>query len=406
MGDVRAWCAHTARVYFARTVALNRCCGGGPITIDDWSQVGAGADLAVPLQLLTAVCASLERNDHSEVRRLLAQGHVHWPTLTALADDHRLTGYLWASLHVRTFADIVPQGFLSHARHVYLQQWSWNGRLFREMERIAGQLESRGMPCLFFKGPLLANSLYPQLGSRATHDIDLLIPESVTTDYASAFDALGYRRRSRLLLPMTLSRRVLYQLEYESETFALEPHWSLQRHPSLTLDHERMWRERTERQTPGGAPLQGLSDEYTLLANILSVPSDLQNGSLKLRTFFEIHLLQRRFPAEYDWAAFWERRQAEHTARVCRIVFAVSRGLFGPVSIEPGPAAPIGAAEGTLARQLLAQVLAPDAREWPRKRLAWGLFDSPLPVSLIWWGLTLPVRALAHPGVTGRRLSR
>jgi hypothetical protein len=359
------------------------------------------------LRGLTALCGALARGDEASARALLAPGRVDWPALQQVADLHRLTGYLGAQLQARGRQALVAPEFLNHARRIYLQQWVRNGQLFREMERIARALEAAGLPYLFFKGPLLAQRLYDQLGSRAIHDIDLLIPRpGAMPRYEPVLAALGYRRRSRLLLPLSWSRFWLYQLEYESDAFTLEPHWALQRHPSLALDHERIWRERVMLETPGGLAVPALSDEYTLVANLLSIPADLQNASLKLRTYFELFLLWRRFPAAYDWPAFWERRRAERTRRLTRVVLALLQDLFGPAGLAPQGVPPLPEKSRALAAELGAQLFASGTSEWQRKRLAFRLFEAPLPYTLLWWSLSLPARALAHPGVTWNRLRR
>jgi len=360
-----------------------------------------------PLRTLTALCGALARRDQAAAREMLRPGRVDWPALRQVADRHRLTGYLSAQLQgAGARAGIAPD-FLFHARHVYLQQWVRNGQLLREMERIARRLEADRLPYMFFKGPLLANRLYDQLGSRAIHDIDLLIPlRDGMAHYESALGALGYRRFSRLLLPLSWSRAWLYQLEYKSDRFTLEPHWDLQRHPSLRLDTERMWRERVMLELPAGAPVPALADEYTLLANLLSIPADLQNASLGLRTYFELFLLWRGFPASYDWPAFWERRRAERTLRLTRVVLALLQDLFCPAGLEAPGAMPLPEDARPLVAALGAQLFAPAPSEWRRRQLAFRLFESPLPVSLLWWSFTLPARALAHPAVTRDRLRR
>ena len=359
---------------------------------------------ASALLMLTALCAALAGRDPEPVRQLLESGNIDWLALQVAADRHRLTGYLSALLHAPGWQRFVPEAFLRHARRIYLQQWVRNGQLFREMGRIAGRLEAGGVPCLFFKGPLLAAALYDQLGSRASHDIDLLIPHARDIRrFEPALAPLGYRRRSRLILPLVISQHGLYQLEYCSDTFVVEPHWSLQRHPSLRLDTERIWRQGVTRTTPSGA-LPALSDEHTLLANALSIPADLQNASLSLRTIFELHLLCRRFPAGYDWAAFWDRRRLERTERLTAVALAAAAGLFGAENLV----LPLPISEETrgLADHVRAQVLSPGTSEWRRRRLAFQLFEAPLPLSMLWWSVTLPVRAMAHVEVTSSRLRR
>lgn len=360
------------------------------------------------LRRLTSLTGALVRGDDTAVRGLLASETVDWPALKQVADEHRLTGYLYAALKARKLDAFVPPGVLQQAHRTYLEQWKRGGQLLREIERIAQAFATQGLPVLFFKGPLLTARLYEHQGSRAIHDIDFLLRDArALPRYDAVLATLGYRRVSRLLLPLAWSGLWLYQLEYRSDSFALEPHWDLQRHPSVTLDRARIWSERESAPTTGTRTVPMLSDEYTLVANLLSIPADLQNASLKLRTWVELLLLWQRFPPEYDWATFWQRRRVERTRRLACAALVMLANLFQTNALERVIAAarPSDGDQG-LAKRLEAAILGPAKGEWLRRRLAFELFESPLPLSLLWWSLTLPGRALAHPALTLRRLRR
>lgn len=360
------------------------------------------------LRRLTSLAGALMRGDDAAVRGLLAPESVDWPALKQVADEHRLTGYLYAELQARKLDTLVPPDVLQHARRTYLQQWTRGGQMLREIERLAEAFEAQGLPAMFFKGPLLTARLYEHLGSRAIHDIDFLLRDPrALPRYDAALATLGYRRVSRLLLPLAWSGAWLYQLEYRSDAFALEPHWKLQNHPSVALDLDRMWSQAGRATTTGAKAVPMLSDEYTLVANLLSIPADLQNASLKLRTYVELLLLWRRFPADYDWAAFWARRRAERTQRLAVATLAFLRGLFESSALDRAAAtAPASRDAGRLAAGLEAALFEPATGEGARRRLAWELFETPLALSFLWWAVTLPGRALAHPAVTLRRLRR
>ena len=376
-----------------------------------------------PLRRLASLCSALARGDDVAARELLVGDAAAWAALRQAADEHRLTGYLYAELQAQGLDTSVPPAVLLHARRVYLQQWTRAGQLLREIERLAQAFEARGLPVLFFKGPLLAARLYEHLGSRAIHAIDFLLRDPRTLPrYDEVLAALGYRRVSRLLLPLAWSGAWFYQLEYRSDAFALEPHWKLQNHPSVALDLDRMWSQAGRAATTGARTVPMLSDEYTLVANLLSIPADLQNASLLLRTYVELLLLWRRFPADYDWTAFWARRRAERTQRLAAATLALLREVFASDALDrAAAAAPASDDSKRLAAALevalfgarthdgptapgSTQDSGPVIAEGARRRLAWELFETPLALSFLWWSVTLPARALAHPAVTLRRL--
>lgn len=327
-----------------------------------------------------------------------------WALVQQAADRHGFTGTLGALLPYLPWKDRIPGLVMVHCRRVYLQQWQRSGLLCREIERISSHLSEAGLPHLFYKGPLLALRVYGHPGSRAVHDIDVLVPEQERLSaYDECFISLGYQRRSRVVFPWRLTRAWLNQLEYQGQRFALEPHWSLQRHASLKLDTDRIWQEASTQRTPAGIAVSTLSDEYTLLAIVLSIPADLQNGSLRLRTLLDLHLLFRLLEEQGDWAGFWQRRQAEHSLRLVAATLAVVTELFGPI-IPLEAAVPEDAVNPALVSELTQAVLGTPATSWQRKRLAWRLFESSFFRSAAWWTLTLPARVLAHPGVSLARL--
>lgn len=328
-----------------------------------------------------------------------------WEQLRTLADRHRLSGYLYLQLQSHPCRAHVPAEVLSHWKRYYVRQWAKNERLMTELATLASNFDQSGDEVLFLKGPLKAFRLYGRLDARAISDIDVLLhrPEQLRRVEAHVI-ASGYRRASRLLLNDVLTQACTYQLEYWKGDLPLELHWSLQRHPSLRLDGERLWAERETMELESRCyPV--LSLEHLTLAQILSLPADLQVGKLTVRTLFELHLMINLAPQNYDWPAWLERRTAEGTRRMSLIAVAAVTRLFD----SSGPAHPgqilapdLVTADPT---PLIAALSAP-ARQtpWQRRRAAFSLYDCSPALSLMWWGLSLPARLLAHPTETRRHL--
>lgn len=70
---------------------------------------------------------------------------------------------------------------------VYLHHLLRNESLALDIEALRAALHERGIPALFFKGPLLAYEAYPDPGARPVGDLDVGIREG---DYPGAVDAL------------------------------------------------------------------------------------------------------------------------------------------------------------------------------------------------------------------------
>jgi hypothetical protein len=77
-----------------------------------------------------------------------------------------------------------------------------NRRLMRELDRILGAFDERGVTVVLLKGADTAQRYFPDPGTRPMTDLDLLIsPESVTAA-RSALQALGFVERNLTQLPL------------------------------------------------------------------------------------------------------------------------------------------------------------------------------------------------------------
>lgn len=354
---------------------------------------------------LRAVAGALVRGEPEAVRAALPTRSADWERLAALADRHRLSGYLHLGLEDLSHP-AAPPAIRQRLQAFYLRQWARNERLLHELFRLERALAERREEFLFFKGPLLALRLYGRLDARAISDLDLLLrrPERVPAVEAQ-LAAAGYARSSHLFVSHRLSRRFVHHLEYWKEDLPLELHWTLRRHPSLSLDPEAIWRRREELPLDGHVhPVASPEDE--LLAQILSAPVDLQIGQLSLRPFLEIYMMLRGMARVPDWRAFLARREREGTLRASVAVLRAVESLFGVDGI-PGLAPALRGRGGDRASDhLLAALRRPAAsRLSPRWKLrAFGLYECSRATSLLWWGVSLPARLLLHPTESRRVL--
>jgi len=118
--------------------------------------------------------------------------------------------------------------------------------LLEEQGRILDQLEERGVKVVPFKGGLLSERLFGEIGFRAPGDIDLLVRYSDLPETLSVLERRGYvdAQRPHDAPALTVSQRLLYerhQCEYVyvrlEDDIVVEPHWALSQRP-LAIDND------------------------------------------------------------------------------------------------------------------------------------------------------------------------
>jgi len=108
--------------------------------------------------------------------RELARAGLDWTQVLELAEWHRLTPML--AHNVRRWCDAELEPWVrASLEEAYRANSLRNLRATGELLRVLELLESRGIPCLPFKGPALAMKLYGDVGLRQFRDVDLLVPD-------------------------------------------------------------------------------------------------------------------------------------------------------------------------------------------------------------------------------------
>jgi hypothetical protein len=201
----------------------------------------------------------------------------------------------------------------------------------RELERvlleIVAALERRGIPVLPFKGPLLARTLYGDLGLRVFRDLDFLIHEGDAENVLGILVSLGFRR---LTLPPRRDA-ALRRVEGQSILFRgdpvvpVEPHWRFT--PSnfaIRIDYEALWRRATTVEV-NSVSLVNLAPEDQLL--VLCVHGSKERW-WRLNWISDVAELIRRTPA-LDWDATLARARSQACRRMILIGLALAHRVLG-----------------------------------------------------------------------------
>jgi hypothetical protein len=140
--------------------------------------------------LLLACCSAEADLDRSaRVSRSLDRGR-DWVELARLAEHHSVGPIVYRCLSA--FPHAVPGAVLEQLRKKYECNAQKSLRLTHELIRILDCFESRGIPAIPYKGPVLAKAVYGDIALRRFSDLDILIHATDVPGAKAAVHELGY----------------------------------------------------------------------------------------------------------------------------------------------------------------------------------------------------------------------
>ncbi|NBV25220.1 MAG: hypothetical protein EBS05_25300 [Proteobacteria bacterium] len=267
-----------------------------------------------------------------------APAELAWPEglapedFLAEAERHRVVAFLHQQLPVAMRAQwpaLAQEQLRAAARH------SAERALDRSVElvRIAQLFEAAGIPFLSVKGPLLAQALYGDVGSRHAGDLDLLVAPERLADADAVLRAAGCRRSQPdfELTPRQWRQyqRIKHEFEYFNDTTGvrIEVEWRLEGLGCLAFDE---WLKAGVRQSLGGIELARLPAEPEALYLFVHGA-----GHEWFRLFWLVDVARLLLRGDVDWS------QLLRTARAYGVELSVWQGarlveiLFGIPT--PGP---------------------------------------------------------------------
>lgn len=124
-----------------------------------------------------AFCARTEFDEAAADQIRTFSKSVDWKKVTRLARFHRVQPLIHQATR-ESCSEHVPPNVASHWHREYLGAAARNLRLAHELHEINDLLRDRGVRAIFFKGPVLAQQAYRNLGLRGSGDIDLYLQPS------------------------------------------------------------------------------------------------------------------------------------------------------------------------------------------------------------------------------------
>ncbi|MEQ9641755.1 MAG: nucleotidyltransferase family protein [Alphaproteobacteria bacterium] len=299
------------------------------------------------LDLLLACARPLQDSATRERIEALTHGVLDWTLVVTLALRHEVTGLLHWRLDGHANAQVPPE-----IRQALSAKHAWwcrrESQLTDEALRLARDLERAGIETLFFKGPVLAATLYDRPGLRQFGDLDFLIHEPDIDRTLDVLSGNGYSPATRLSPAREAAVRRYsgqYNLVRDDGQVAVEPHWRFS-HAMLAvaLDHDAIWRRAVERIVDG-VPLRTASEADTAL--LLCIHGCKEEWG-KLKWVCDLASIAHRETA-IDWHALHRDAARQGCGRMLRLGFALAdRLLQTPVPEALRPAVDVDGAIASL----------------------------------------------------------
>jgi hypothetical protein len=140
--------------------------------------------------LLLACCTTKADSGRSSRIGLLLDRGPDWVEFVRLTKHHGTGPLVYRSLSAFTHA--TPSPVLEQLRRDYERNAQKSVWLTHELIRILDCLESRGIPAIPYKGPVLAKTIYGDIAWRRFSDLDILIRATDVWGAKAAVHELGY----------------------------------------------------------------------------------------------------------------------------------------------------------------------------------------------------------------------
>jgi hypothetical protein len=137
-------------------------------------------------------CARTKVNEEIKNKVIsLVSTDLDWEYLINMASRHRLRPLLYVNLNA-ICPKKVPEDVLENLKSYYMANVQKNLMMTGELVKVMKLLEENGINAVTYKGPVLAHSVYGNIGYREFGDIDILIDKSDAINVKNIMISNGY----------------------------------------------------------------------------------------------------------------------------------------------------------------------------------------------------------------------
>ena len=181
--------------------------------------------------LLMACTGELSTEKTAQLTLFLQQHSPNWDRLLKLADQHRITPFLYRTLRE---TPAIPEPFLSTLRQECQAIATDNLLKLHEYKRVATLLAGHNIEHISFKGIYLAEHSYPESNLRPIGDMDILVAEKdlyravrilAPDGYQMGEKYQPYLRQAERVMLDKLHEISLFKPFYATSRFDIDLHW-------------------------------------------------------------------------------------------------------------------------------------------------------------------------------------
>lgn len=276
-------------------------------------------NLLPPEEALLLICARREiAGPLLEAATGLAQ-RVDWERWLRLTLEHRVGPVAYASMK-RYSSSTVPDTILARLRQDALANTQGNLAVLRELRAITRQLTEAGIRFAVFKGLVINQMVYQDLGTRKCGDIDLLTSEEDFGRAKALFISQGFTPT----LPASAEIEYLQcGLWHEQRRIHVDLHWGIP--PREAGVRARKILNTSSEISIGGVTLPAPSAEDLLL--VLCVNATKEYWGQHLYPYCDIHeFLQRH--GDLDWESLIRRARTVKCERMLQAALGIVKELY------------------------------------------------------------------------------
>jgi hypothetical protein len=221
------------------------------------------------LEIELCLCCSRTHPNKSQLHRIraLVQQSLDWNYLLERATYHNVLPLIHRQLQ-QIDAHTIPLAVLARIRDNFDRNFQHNLRLISELVKLSRLFETRSIPMLSFKGPILAQIAYGNLALRQFIDLDILVAEADVIGASQLLLDRGYQSQFTLTdrqQTVYIGLRNEQWFWHEEKQICVDLHWSiLPKHYSFTPDSQLLW-SKIDLVEFGSQSIATFSPEHLLL---------------------------------------------------------------------------------------------------------------------------------------------
>ena len=279
-------------------------------------------------QILLAVARrELEPRDMKELREVV-RGPLDWDYLLATAFSHGLIPLLQKNLTVAA-TDLVPAPVLARMKRESVANSQSVLHLIGKQLKVYRVLQDHGIGVAIFKGAVLAQMAYGEVGLRQAGDIDILIDRQHFNEARSLLESLGYQMTPQLTAAQMASHLSFHcEIPFMRDDWftIVDLHWGLAPRSFVFGLEAGAVMSRLQTVSLAGTEVETFSIEDMVLYQSMHGAKHLWHRLEWITSLAELIRASR----DLDWDIVIQRAEAAHATRMLALGLRLKLLLMSP----------------------------------------------------------------------------